>query len=507
MNNGRTPYGDPSQWGQQPAAGQDPAAQFVPGQYPAQAGYPQQPAGGIGYQQPYDPSWQQEYQQSGGQSYPQQPYDQTPIYQSQPYQPQTYQQQTHQPQESYAQQSWQPYAQQPYAQQPYVQQPYVQQPYAQTGGQMYQQGVQNGQPLQQSYPPSGQEPAPGVFYPAQGYSGYVSTPRKQEQSALSGEVIVKVVLFGLLPVLFVLGIVLKQPVLCWAYVAAAVVTVAAMWLRDLVQPGLRLASSLVCGVLAVVAVVTALNAGTPVQDQQTQQPGVNTLQGADAGQNNSYGTGMSLQETYTPTPTPTVTPNPSAEADAAYEQLRSFFHYWEANSDESMLALTAPSWRNSVSNPLMELFRIRANRTPLDDCEISVGGSEADTMRTAKVKVSIDKNNNREPQRYSFNVIMIKEDGAWYVDPRSLESNEKETVTTPATNPMPTQPPLNTGAPDLLLYYNPDGGSYYHIDPNCEKVGTKYKPLKGKFLFPQLNDVPYSELDNCPVCGAPLREK
>lgn len=492
MNNGRTPYGDPSQWGQQPATGQDPAAQFVPGQYPVQTGYPQQPSGG--YQQPYQqPAYDpQGYQQS---AYQQQPYQQ-PAYDPQGYpqpvyQPQTYQPQAHQAQESYNQQSWQPYGQQGY-----------QQP----GGQMYQQPMQNGQPLQQGYPQDPQNPMPGVFYPAQGYSGYVSAPKQKAPRLLSGEVIVKVVLFGVLPVLFILGVVLRQPVLCWLYVAAAVAAVAAMWLRDLVQPGLKVASSLVCGVLAVVAVVTAINGGVPAGDD-TQQQSANTSLGTNAGQNYGQELNMAVQETYTPTPTPTATPDPYAEAGAAVEQLQSFFYFWHVNNDENMLALTAPSWRSSVSDPLKELFRIRANRTPLDDYEVTINGTEADAMRTAKVKVTIDKNNNRTPERYSFDVIMVKEGGVWYVDPRSLESNEKEVATTPATNPMPTQPPLNTGAPDLVLYYNPDGGSYYHIDANCIKVGTKYKPLKGSFLFTQLNDADYAGLSNCPVCGAPLREK
>lgn len=476
MNNGQPPYGDPSQWGQQPSAGQDPSAQFVPGQYPAQSG---------GYQQPY-----------GQSPYGQQGYQQT--YQPQGYQQQTYQPQAHQQQESYAQQTWQPYGQQPYAQQGYAPQ------YGQ-GNPMYQQAMQNGQPLQQGYPQQNpQEPAPGVFYPAQGYSGYVSSTKVSQPSLLSGEVIVKVVLFGVLPVLFILGLVLKAPLLCWLFIAGAAGTVAAMWLKDLVEGNLRLISSLVCGVLGVVALVTALN-GAPAAEDVTSQTGGG--QSASTGQSSPYGAGVVLENTATPTVEPTVTPDPYAEAGAAVEQLQSFFYFWHVNNDENMLALTAPSWRNSVSNPAQELFRIRMNRTPLDDAEISISGSEADTIRTAKVKVTIDKNNNRDPERYSFNVIMLKEDGIWYVDPRSLESNEKATETTPATNPMPTQPVLNTGTPNLPLYYNPDGGEMYHIDANCDSVNSRWKPLKGQFLFSQLNDAPYDALEQCAVCGAPLREQ
>lgn len=480
MNNGRPPYSDPSQWGQQPAAGQDPAAQFVPGQYPQQA-----------YQQPYaaQPGYGQQYAQS------------------QPY-PQTYQPQNHQAQESYQQQTWQPYGQQapqqPY-EQPAYQQPYqqqyqqqaYQQPYQQQGYQQsypqqpYQQGMQNAAPLQQPQ-----------FFPAKGYSGYVTQPGGGEGggNAISPEVITKVVLFGVLPVLFLLGMLLMEPVLCWIFIAAAAATVAAMWLRELVDSNLRLISSIVCGVLAAFALFVAVS-GRPATEQQENLGG-----GTNAAVNGTPATGMLTWEN-TPAPaTPTPESDPYAEAGAAAERLQSFFWFWHVNNDENMLLLTAPSWRNEQSDPLKALFTIRANRTPADDMEIvSFSGSEADTMRTAKVKVTVSKNiTGRSPEVLSFNVVMIKENGEWYVDPRSLASNEVIS-TTKATNEMPTQPPLHTARPDTVLYYNPDGGSYYHIDNNCGKINARYLPLKGQFLYSQLDETPYKDLENCTYCGAPLR--
>ena len=279
-----------------------------------------------------------------------------------------------------------------------------------------------------------------------------------------------------------------------------------MWLRDTVEHSLKLVSTMVCGVLGVVALVTALN-GAPVKQEQ-QNPGSAGV-AANAGQTyGDAGTGMTWEETPTPSPSPTVTPDPYAESGAAAEQLQSFFYFWHVNNDENMLALTAPSWRNAQADPYKALFTIRANRTPADDCEIvDISGTENDTMRTAKVKVTVSKNiTNRQPALYSFNVIMLKEDGVWYVDPRSLASNEKVTTTQAAYNEMPTQPVLNTGSPSTVLYYNPDGGEKYHFDPNCGKINPKYLPLKGQFLYSQLNDAPYNELENCTYCGAPLRD-
>ena len=489
MNNGRPPYGDPSQWGQQLPAGQAPA-QY--GQYPQQPPYGQQPsAAGYG-QQPYQPQ----------------------AYQSQPYQPQsyaseTYQPQVHQAQESYQQQTWQPYGQE-YPQQAY-QAGYPQQGYAQPGypQQPYQQAMQNGQPLQQGYP---QQTAPGVVqqqpvvYNAQPvYSGYVSQPRGKAPVS-DAEIIMKVVLCGVLPILFVLGILFKSQVLCWIFLAGAAASIAAMWLRPLVDDKVRLIATLVYGVLGVVALVTALN-GAPQNGDPAQQAGTTGVSG-NASQQGSYGTGMTWEATPTPTATPTATPDPYAESGQLSEQLQSFFYFWHVNNDENMLALTAPSWRAQQEKPLEALYQIRANRTPLDNCNIvGINGSEADTMRTAKVEVSISKNIiNREPQLYAFDVIMLKEDDVWYVDPRSLTSNETVQTTKAQTNEMPTQPVLNTGTPGMILYYNPDGGSYYHADPNCYKIDKKYLPLKGQFLYSQLNDAPYSELKNCTGCGAPLRK-
>lgn len=493
MNNGHPPYGDPSQWGQQPAAGQGNPAQNPYGQYGQQPG----------------------------------------SYQQQPYQQQTYQPQAHQAQENY-QQSWQPYGQQsnpqngyqqpswqqgypqgsyqqPYQQQPYQQNAYQQQPYQQEQP-MYQQTMQNGQPLQQGYaqPQGYPQQAPsaqpqGQFFPAQGYSGYVTQPAEEDKGLpISEEVIVKVALFGALPVLFLLAVLFKQPVLCWIFLAGAAATVATMWIRDAVDRNLRLISTMICGVLSVVALVVALNGPGPRQQNQQQEGG----NGVNAAQNvSNMGGGTVDGATPTPSPTPTMTPDPYAESGAAAEQLQSFFWFWHVNNDEAMLALTAPSWRNSVEDPAKELFTIRANRTPADDMQIvEFKGSEADTMRTARVRVTISRNiSGRSPEVYLFDVLMLKEDGAWYVDPRSLKSNVKETTTQVAYNTTPTQPVARTGSPDMVLYYNTEGGSYYHADANCSRIDKKYLPLRGQFLYSQIDEAPYKDLQQCFNCDAPRR--
>ena len=173
-----------------------------------------------------------------------------------------------------------------------------------------------------------------------------------------------------------------------------------------------------------------------------------------------------------------------------------------------MLALTAPSWQAQQADPLTAIFKIRANRTPVADPEIvSIDGTEQDAVRTAKVKVTISRNiYGRDPALMSFDVVLLKEDGAWYIDPNSLASNEV-VATTKATNAMATQPVLNTAQASTVLYYNPDGGSYYHYEANCGKINARYLPLRGQFLFSQVNDAPYKDLEPCTYCGAPWRDK
>ena len=134
-----------------------------------------------------------------------------------------------------------------------------------------------------------------------------------------------------------------------------------------------------------------------------------------------------------------------------------------------------------------------------------VSGTSESTSRTVTVTSTIDRNNGKDPVKYRLSVLMVKENEQWYVDPQSLQSNEKETSTetAPSSNTTPTQPPLYTGTPDTPLYYNPNGGSMYHLDPDCPSVGDRYKPM-AQFYFRELGQSPYSALRPCNQCGAPI---
>ena len=71
--------------------------------------------------------------------------------------------------------------------------------------------------------------------------------------------------------------------------------------------------------------------------------------------------------------------------------------------------------------------------------------------------------------------------------------------------PVYTVAPTASPDPNKVLYYNPDGGSYYHADQNCSIIDSKYLPLKGSFLYSQRDEEAYKKLNPCANCNAPKR--
>lgn len=480
MNNGRPPYGNTPVWNNQPQGG------YPQGAAPQQTGYPQQ--GGYaqtGYPQGYP---QTGYPQQGG--YAQTGYPQRPAY-PQGQQPYPQGQQT-----GYAQQPQQP-SQTGYAQQPYAQQP---QQAPQTGY------AQRPQTYQQSYPPvypQGQQGAPQV------YMGYQPGRRKK----IPAETIALMVVGGVLPVLFILSLVLPGAAwLKWVFIVLTVVAIAYVWARNALAGSLKLTASLIYGALAVIALVSVLTGTAPAADtrnpgnggvtsgnQQQQQPG-------DVFGSGENDPGALVWQTEAPTDAPT--PDPAIAEGAARQQLESFLYFWQANNLEAMARLTAPSWQSSLGNTDVNaaLFNLLVNRSPVEYQITNITGTEQDTSRTATVRAAIDKHNGRDAEVYILTIVLSKENGEWYVDPRSLASNERESPTPEGGgNTTPTQPPLNTSYPGMMCYYNPNGGSLYHIVTDCGSTNPKFLPFKGSFKWEEINNEPYASLEPCSYCGAPLR--
>lgn len=515
MSNSRPPYdgaGDAGQNPQQPGFSQGnypPAQGYAPnGGYAPNDAYGQGYAPQNGYGQPqYGQQGYADYQQPYGQQGYQQPYG---GYQ-QPYGQQGYEQQGYQ--QPYGQGYEQQGYQQPYAQQPYQQQPYDQQGFVQPGGyqQPYeQQGYSQQNPQETDLPPEQQyaqyTPDGQRVYPTSGRSGFRVQPAAHRE--IPWDTIAKVLMFGVLPILFILSMVFAWTAVKWVVLVGAVASIAALWLRELVTPNARLVLSLLLASAAVVCLVSALatNAADNQNPAQPNQSG-QMQQGSTSGNNLD----VNLTATDTPNPSPTPTATPVDDSEECYAQLHSFFTLWKNNAISQMVNLTAPSWRSSIKGGTdavtQKLFgEVLTNRTPVSWDFTAITGTSNDIARMVTVRAVINKNNTLGESVYLWKVRMVKEDGVWYVDPATLQSNEQESTATP-TKALATQPVLNTSHPDLLIYYNPEGGTYYHIDPNCESLNPKYRPLSGVIKWSQIEDDPYDKLEQCKRCGAPLREK
>jgi len=57
----------------------------------------------------------------------------------------------------------------------------------------------------------------------------------------------------------------------------------------------------------------------------------------------------------------------------------------------------------------------------------------------------------------------------------------------------------------LKLYYNPNGGSYYHAIEDCTSVRERYLPLTA-FTYGELDTAPFSKLESCSACS-PVKRK
>ena len=511
MSNSRPPYDGVGDAGQNPQQtgfnqGNEPPMQGYGGYAPQNNPYGQQDPYGQGYpqqngygQQGYP---QQGYQQMYPQGYqqPEQPYDQQGFVQPGAWQQNGYGQQGY-AQQGYQQGYQQPdYGQQNYQQQGYQQSGYDQQAYQQPQGYAQQGYGQVEPPPQAQYTPDGQR-----VYQTSGRSGFRVQPTNR--SPIPWDTVAKVAMFGVLPILFLLSMVFAWTAVKWVVLVGAVASIVVLWLREMVTPNARLILSLLMAAAAVVCLVSALSSGTNDAQVPAQNPQSNNQMQQDGGQNGSA-LDVALTATDTPEPEPTPSPTPVDNVNECYDQLHSFFTLWKNNSVSQMVNLTAPSWRSTIRNRTVEeaLFgTILNNRTPVSWEFTNITGTANDISRIVTVRATVNKNNTLGESVYLWKVRMVKENDVWYVDPATLQSNEQESTATP-TNALATQPVLNTSNPALVLYYNPDGGTKYHIDANCPSVGQRYRPLKASFLWTQMNDAPYNQLEQCSVCGAPLRE-
>ena len=350
-------------------------------------------------------------------------------------------------------------------------------------------------------------PEAGGQVPLNG-GGYVPQPvlvRKRPFELTDAHLLV---FSAVLLALFALGMFMPGVgVLKWVFLFLSIASAVTLWVKPLTDNNKRLCYTVVFGLLALVTVFSAVNSGQ--QGQQTDPQQVRQEQnsgGTVSSVSNPYENGTIVTEK---TPAPTV----SAEIVQGQEdevemknRVGTFFTLWHSNSYSQMVSICDPSWRSNEENAEAALFKILGTRTPVEFEIKSISGTPYDTNRTVKVYATIDKNTGKDPIKYDMNINVIKneDDGAWYIDPKSIKTNEPEE---PTVTPTPAPTPTPNVDPNAIMYYNPNGGKFYHADPNCPNIAAKYLPLQGKFKFSEINDEKYKDLKACHICNSPNRPK
>ncbi len=378
-----------------------------------------------------------------------------------------------------------------------------------------------GAPYGQAYMPYGPNGQNSGLNPAAGYgtmnqqipmntAGYTPPKNYGRKSAFRLDDTSLIILSLLLLILFAVGMFVESlAFLRWVFLGAAALSVIALWIKPMVDQNKRLVFTVAFSVLCLVTAVGLAQSGStdkgrePASVQNTHSTGsqYSSASGGAAGSvASAYGSGMPAA---TAAPAETTAP---PEGSSATDRLATFFTYWGANKHDEMLTLCLPSWQSSVSNPKAALFGLMANRTPQDYNYESITGTNDDKSRTVTITSTMDRNNGKPPVKYRLNIRMVNENDEWYVDPQSLKSYENADTPDPAAQATATPAPTQSVDARTVLYYNPDGGTKYHLDPNCKSTHEKYLPMKGHFTYAQINDPQYANLKPCNVCAAPLRE-
>lgn len=314
------------------------------------------------------------------------------------------------------------------------------------------------------------------------------------------------ILSALLLVLFALGMFVPGlGILKWVFIVLAAASTVLLWIKPLTANNKRLCYTIVFCLLILVTIIGFVSGGSGDGQSGNAQTNNNPANGSASVQGGSdpYAAAPEL----TSTPDVTNTPEPNADSEVL-ERLRTFFYYWSSNRQDDMLTLCSPSWASKEENPKTALFGLMANRTPKNYEEENISGTSNDDSRTVTVTSLMDRNNGKDPVKYRLSIMMDKEDdGLWYVNPKSLQTYENAETPDPSITdtPAPTETPYIDS--NTILYYNPSGGEYYHLDQNCKRINERFLPLQGHFSYSELNNEKYSKLKPCAICGAPSRDQ
>jgi len=356
------------------------------------------------------------------------------------------------------------------------------------------------------------------FAPAQGNVVYAPQQAAPPMPAdiVNYDRLLMLLFFAVIPFLWVVSLMLSG--FLWLVFLAILGTLALLWLKRGFTARGRMSMTGIYAVFAVLA-ITAL------------------LQGGPAGAGNFPSGNHTMQPISEAAPTPAappaITPQADRQPDAmpgmlmqggnseAEQVLRQFLEGWKTGMVTDMVPLTAFTWRqkanvtpNGAEQSLYAL--ISGGKLESYVFEGDLTGTENDTSRTIHLVCQMTTRGELRTVRYQ--ALLLNENAQWLVDPSSLMGGT--TVGTPTPGPgevgyagsaptatsRPTPTPRPTARPrsNLKLYYNSQGGQFYHVQARCTAVNSRYFPLKS-FTYGNINRAPQRDLSPCPTCNAPGR--
>lgn len=335
-----------------------------------------------------------------------------------------------------------------------------------------------------------------------------AAPRQEEQVRRSGVLSIAVTL--VLPVLFILALMIDSVALRLIFLAVAAIAIAAMWLMNVFARGARSTLSIsYVALMVVIGVALALGQQTP---EKEQNPAAAAVQQPVQDWTTPY-----YANTNATSATPAAYVIEETSTSAAQKQLESFILGWRENEIPTMLPMCSPSWVARQQSPETALWNLMRNRYPTEYKIENVQGSEADTSRTITVKVTFENQGTGDVTVERMNVLMFRVNDTWYVDPQSLNGTQVDEAAEQAkaeqasqriqsTKTPVTPTPKPTGEDAVQVYYNPDGGRYYHKKANCPDVAESYWPLTALY-YSDLETQKFLHLMQCPTCNPPARRR
>lgn len=266
----------------------------------------------------------------------------------------------------------------------------------------------------------------------------------------------------------------------------------------------------------------------PVQDeQQDSQLAALNLEGAQApvAADNTYGDAAGADVAPVQAE---ATESPMTGVLAAAESvMKSYMQCWQQENWESMVQYVTPTWRSAQTNPQLQLYWNHGGIWTLNNWTMTAQNAQlnADSI-TFSILADLSKSTTGTKITKRYEGIVIKdENGTWYVDPDSMRTGVevKETASdVGAANAAAvaedsalasqvtvsnsdTTAQTSSVNPNMTLWYNSKGGTFYHLKQKCESIGKEYYDSMKSFTYGELNDSAYAKLKPCKTCDAPAR--